>query len=169
MGIIRKLFKNEVKIYKSIDELPIYNWWKVHKDNSLLWLLHDPKQHISGVQEQQLTEVWASIYKEFINTFGISKAFREVLNVKREIQIYKYRMYLEKDETLQIFIDIAQDKLEELLKSGGKSEVNKEKVYVEKYLGRHVDDKTITVKEYYTYLKVLEEELTLKRKQANER
>lgn len=146
------------KVYKSIDELPLWNWFRIQETNELKYLF---KENVSKWEFFifQLAEVWENLYNEFINTFGISDSLREVLQIKKEIAVMRYKMVADDSNAyLQTFINIKEYELKQILGRLEKQEFTSAKVYIEKYMGFRIDLKTTSVKEYYEYLKVLEKE-----------
>jgi hypothetical protein len=148
------LFCKKAIFYLSIDELPIYNWWKIHENG-------DMNQLVKGkgkVTNAKLAEVWAMLYDEFIDTFGVNEDFREYLELKRDIEILKIDMILDGDMSLQTMIEIKEFEMAKSFDKETKSNYNEVKVYVEKYMGFRLDEKTTSTKDYYTYLKTIEKE-----------
>lgn len=106
----------------------------------------------------RLVKAWELIYDEYIDTFGISDDFREYLDTKRKIAIHQADLIITGDRSLETFIEIEQVKLESLFNRKTKQNINEVKVYVEKYMGFRLDEKTVSVKEYYTYLYALQKQ-----------
>lgn len=145
-------------LYRSIEELPIYNWFKIQNTNNLGWLnkgIDSPEKEIS----EELIKVWDGIFSEFIDTFGIPEKLKEILELKRDIQCLQWEMLITDDGSLETFIDIKQYELEQKTKVEGKSsKINEAKVYLEKFMGFRINEREITVKEYYEYMQVLNKE-----------
>lgn len=153
MGVIRNLFK-KIEYYQSIDEMPIYNWFKINETNDLKWISKDlqidAKKNIII-----LLSAWNKIFDEFIDTFGIPEKLKEIMEVKRDIFILQAQLALTKDRTIQIFIDIETEKLIKLMSKDKEQSTMQVKVYVEKFLGFKLNERETTVKEFYEYIIVL--------------
>jgi hypothetical protein len=67
-------------------------------------------------------------------------------------------MYLNNDGSRETFIDIKKAELQSIIDSKTKTKLNDVKGYVEKYMGFHLDERTTTVKDYYSYIKIMSEE-----------
>lgn len=156
---IKNLFRT-IKFHKSIDNLPIYSWFKIHETNDLTWLLIDkPEKVILSKKElNSLFAAWNIIFNEYIDTFGIPEKMKQILELKRDIQILKWELLLEKDRYYETFIDLKELQLKDLIKNEYTEKVNDVKVYIEKFIGFRIDEKIISVKEYYTYAEALKKE-----------
>jgi hypothetical protein len=140
--------------YTSIDELPIYNWWKIHESGDMLQLIKSKGKATNA----KLAEVWSRLYDEFIDTFGINEDFRQYLELKREIEILKIDLIVDGDGSIQTFIEIKEFEMSQVFNKETKTNYNEVKVYVEKYMGFRLDVKTTSTRDYYTYLKAIEKE-----------
>lgn len=157
-----KLFQKKiVKTYSSIDDLPIFNWFRISDTNNLQWLLIDTKE-LKNIKPEVLQHLWKKIFDEFIDTFGVPEKMRLVWELKRDIFVLESELYLTGDRTILTFIDVKNIELNELL-ADEKAESNKQtnlvKVYIEKFLGFQLNEKETTVKEFYTYAEAYKAEI----------
>lgn len=140
--------------YKTIDEMPIYNWNKIHETGDLRYLLHD-KCRIEPYEFRFLLKRWKKIYEEYVNRFGFSEEFLSILELEKNIALLKIEKAERGDENIQTFIEIDQIKLEK--KKAELNAVNSDfydmKAAIESNLGFHIDPKKCTVIEFYSYLK----------------
>ena len=65
------LFKKQEKLlsdkyYCSIEELPVYNWWKLHEKNDFKQVLRSQKDEL----DDRAIELIKELQNEFISTFG---------------------------------------------------------------------------------------------------
>jgi hypothetical protein len=154
---IYKLLTIKLEHYKSISDLPIYNWFKIHETNDLKYLLIAPSK-VGFRRSKELNEAFSLIYDEFIDTFGVSDDLRKITELRRDIRILEIDMYLENDLSKETFIDIKKAEIDAIINSKEKDRLNDVKGYVEKYMGFHLDERTTTVKDYYTYIKIMSDE-----------
>lgn len=149
----------KVKHYTAIDEMPIYNWRKINETNDLRWLFPEGKGMITPKKKTLLSEAWEKIFDSFIDTFGISKDFRRVLELRREIIVLKSKSLIYGDKSLNTMIKILNIELERLLKNteAGVKTFSEVKGYIEKFMGFQLNERTTTVLDYYTYLNLLQE------------
>ena len=141
------------KCYRSVDELPVYNWFKLHETGDLIYIVK--RGWCSGAAR---AESWDKCYRSFFDTFGVSDDFREYLELQRDIAILKADKVVDGDASLQTKIDIKEMLLAQMLETKTKKKLNEVKVFVEKWMGFRLDERVVTVKEYYTYLYALEKE-----------
>jgi len=160
MGALRSIFSltKKIETYQGIEDLPIYNWWKINETNELSWLLLN--QELSYYADDKLLKpLWEKIFDEFIDTFGMPEKMRSILELKRDIQVLEWDIILTGDKSLQTFIDIKNFELQELLKEEKAQTNGQAKIYIEKYMGFRLDEKTLSVKDYYGYVNALKADI----------
>ena len=145
---MKQSYKN---IYTGIDDILCYNFDKIIQTGDMFFLYKDASQK-KEISESELEQVWEAIYDEFIKEFGISE---------------QYKMYLEKmglyvqaldaaynggDRSQLTFAELRKRQAEDMLKT----QENKISVYaiVSKYMGFPCKATELTVKEFYSYLKL---------------
>ncbi len=139
------------KKYSSIDDLPMYNWKKIHDTNELKWLFVT-KQEVEN--NELLEKRWALIYDEYLNEFGLSDEYKEILNVKRKIANLQADYIIKGDRVILNFINIEKNALESLYDTSKKGSSFRESlVHLEKMQGIKINTKKITVADYYNYLR----------------
>jgi hypothetical protein len=161
MAKIIELFKKKLNFYSTIDDLPVYNWFQIQKTNDLVWLLKESKT-LSDDNKIQLEAIWREIYFEFLDTFGIPEQMKEILSLKRDIAVLNARMYIDSDSSLLTFIEIKEYQLAKLTASNEVNSVGNVRVYVEKFMGFKLNEKEISVKEFYQYIDVINKDANKK-------
>lgn len=159
------IFKNKLEYYKSLDEMPIANWFKIQQTNDLKYLLVKTRK-VSTKEVSELEKGLKKLSNEYIDTFGISDEYRQILELSRDIEVLKIDFILTQDRSLLTMIEIKKDQLKAISKSNNKSDLNKLKMHVNKFMGYSVDMNKTSVKEFYTYLEGLKEEV--KQRSSNE-
>ena len=97
--------------YGSIDDLPMYNWKKIHDTDELKWLFVNKQE----IENNDLLEArWAAIYDEYLNEFGLSDEYKEILNVKRKIANLQADYIIKGDRLMLNYINIEKNALESL-------------------------------------------------------
>lgn len=139
----------ESKCYNSIDTLPVYNWWQIHKTNNYNLLVIDNGK----VSNKYLILLWKKIYDEYFEKYGLGDAFISILEKKKEIALLKCERWINDDKSLETLINVASLELEELEKVSG-MDFLETKAYIEKTLNFQIDMKRTSVNEYYSYLKI---------------
>ena len=137
--------------YVSIDDLPMYNWKKIHDTDELKWLFVK-KQEVEN--NELLERRWAAIYDEYLNEFGLSQEYKEILKVKRKIANLQADYIIKGDRIILNYINIEKNALESLYDSSkGGSSFRESLVHLEKMQGIKINTKQITVADYYNYLR----------------
>lgn len=137
--------------YSSIDDLPMYNWQKIHDTNELKYLFVN-KQEIEN--NELLERRWSSIYDEYLEEFGLSKEYKDILKAKRKIANLQADYIIKGDRILLNFINIEKNALESMYESTKKgSSFRDSLVHLEKMQGIKINTKEITVADYYNYLR----------------
>jgi len=135
--------------FNSIDDLPIWNWWKIAETSNLIYL------HKGGdysKKDYTLTTLWNKLQDEYLDEFGITDDFRKLLSLKKRWIKGKANFLISGDRFILNELDVIESDLNEL-------EVDKEKVdkdntliMLEQKLNRGLDPKEISVKKYYKYI-----------------
>jgi hypothetical protein len=148
ISTITDRFKPKAVLYTSIDELPMDRWRKIHKDGKL----HHLVKYKGVVSGTRLTETWSAINDEFVDCFGIPDGYKKILRLKRDISVLRDSLIISEDKSIKTFIKIKAFQLNKLLNPAENIEPVDTDVMIEKYLGREIDEKIISVKKYYKYL-----------------
>lgn len=100
-------------------------------------------------------QVWQDINDEFINAFGISKEYKLYLQNMSIYVKYLHRSFVNNDKSLLNFATQAKNEAEAILATQKTENTNKYAI-VSKYMGFRVAPKTTTVKEFYEYIKLMQ-------------
>ena len=123
----------------------------IHEKKDLKYLLRSNKKLTN-----HSAKIFDNLYSEFISIFGVSKSYKEYLEKLVEIETAEIDRVLLKDETMQTFIEIMQIELEELkARTMGGSYIDGA-IAIEKFMGFKLNQKEVSVFEYYSYIKNLE-------------
>lgn len=140
------LFRRSGQTYNSIDELPIWNWWRIHETGDLCYLYTST----SGNPEKVI-DLWNALYNDYLKRYGLNESFLNYLDKKKRIALMKVDCIVNNKPHLQTFIEIEEKELKDDYKHE-QSDNNKVVVLLEKHLGFSLDVKTLPVAKYYTYL-----------------
>lgn len=141
------------RYYQSVEDLPVWNWWKIHETKDLKYLLKQDKKvtvHANGIFDK--------IYSEFISIFGVGENYKRYLEKLIEIDIAETDKILNNDPSLDTFIDIMKIELDEIKSSTEGGSYMDTAITVEKNMGFKLNTKEISVFEYYSYIKSLEKQ-----------
>ncbi len=142
-----------MKLYESIEDMPVYNWFKCIELKDYSWCLVDKIEVKKDSDLQKLTDCFEKLYCQFIDRFGISKELQDIIDIQNQIKVLEIDLALG-TKTAKIFLNIKYLELEDKMKSDG-SKKSTHKVAIERFLGFKIDLKTTTVTEYYEYLNEL--------------
>lgn len=156
-------FTKRLNYYKSIEELPVYNWFKIQETNDLRHILKKYGE-VSKKELFELEKAITSLTDQYIDTFGISYEFRQQLELKRDIRVMEIDFFLTQDKFKLTFINHKKAQLKVLVTRINKAETGNVKVYVSKYMGFQVDYKKMSVREFYETLREITNEAKLKAK-----
>lgn len=144
------------RYYKSIEDLPVLNWWKLHETKDFIWLLCDKNKKVN----KGANKIFKSIKNQFIDEFGIDKKYETYLDMIVKKTLLEIDMVKSKDKSKKIFIDILELEIEDLLTDEEKVVINdKGFSLVSKYIGGSIKIKEVTVWEFYHHIKAIERQV----------
>ena len=157
--LLKKLEKPlEDKYYLSIEELPVWNWWKLHEKNDFKQVLRRSK----GKLDKRVVDVVKELQNEFIQTFGIDENYANYLRKQIQIELLKIKILKTGDRIYENDVDILEIELEELTSKEQDKALNSATISVEKWMGFKLDVKKISTFEYYSYIKAIEKAVKVK-------
>ena len=135
--------------FNSIDELPIWNWWKIAETGNLIYLHKD--SDYKG-EDYKPIEIWNKLQDEYLETFGITEDFRKILSLKKKWVEKKADYLITGKRLLLNEIGFIEADIKESMDS--KITVDKEDtvIMLETKLNRELNPKEISVKKYYNYI-----------------
>jgi hypothetical protein len=141
--------KLKEEYFNSIEELPIWNWWKISETGNLIYLHKDNNYE---KEDYNLVELWNELQDEYLNEFGITEEFRQVLSLKKKWINRKSEFLITGDRFILNDIDIIESDIKETMTS--KVTVNKDDtvIMLEEKLSFPLDPKKMSVKKYYSYI-----------------
>jgi hypothetical protein len=137
--------------YNSIEELPIWNWFKVFETNELKHII------IEGVVEDTiLKDTWNKLFSEYIDIFGLDDNL--VSHIKHEKKMVLLELeYAIKRRASDLFkIELEIENTKEKQSEKVQSDFMQVIAQVENALNRNINEKKISVRKFYTYLKQLQ-------------
>ena len=135
------------KYYKSIDEMPIYNWNKC-LDGDFKYV------HIELKEEVINETMFNDVYDDFLKQRGLDKTLNNIFKVMKKKALLECDYLISHDRFLLTLIEVEERKLEQLRKPSTNNEMSFEKtlVYLSKWLGFGVNPRETTTKQYFAYL-----------------
>ena len=139
------------RAYVSIDDLPIYNWFKVFETGNPKYIVIRGK-----FTKEELAHQWEQIFGEYVSTFGFSREFIVYFNKRKKLQLLKNKYALTKKAALKNLIKFREKELLALNPTeNDRSDYMTVVMAVEDAINRTIDEKEISVRKFYTYLKKL--------------
>ncbi len=142
--------------YKSIYDIPVFNWFKCIDSKEYKYCLININDYKESINDKCI-ETFSNLYTEYIDTFGISQTLTDIIETQNEILLMKIEKAINEDKTLDTFITLKELELKDKL-NVKQTKTNTAKVAIEKYLGLRINEKEVTVKEYYDYLEAIKED-----------
>lgn len=146
-----------MNFHESIDDLPIYNWFKIHESSDYTFILLKKKK-VTDKEKKALISIWNKIYNEYILKFGFSDEYLHVIEKRKHIALLQIDMIESGDASLQTIIEINESELERRKAALPKNDFYAIKAVIEKKMGFKIDIKTCSVVEFFTYLKNIEKQ-----------
>lgn len=136
--------------YNSIEILPLWNWWKIAETGNLVYLY---KREIYKGEDWSLSDKWDIIMNEFLNDYGLTPEYQELLRLKKE-WIEKRTDYLLNgmDRFLMFESELIEIDIKDAMSIKIKAKKEDTVIMLEEKLGRELDPKKITVKKYHDYI-----------------
>jgi len=155
-----KKYSKQIELYKSIDDLPIYNFHKVMVTDDFRHLVKNKisdKQYAFNIDK--IGKKWITFYDEYLDHFGLTKSHEKVIEQQTKIAILTIKRWEKNDKSMEAVIEIEKQKLNELTGKKKKDSTFEEDVaIIEKYRGIGMDAKKTSVKMFYTYIKLMEKD-----------
>ena len=146
--------------YDNIDEIPWWNWRRCQKGE----LQHTRKQINKGTKKED-ADNWEKVYDSYLKEFGLGKDYELYFELQAERAILQCRIVLEENQFLQNRINVLDAQIEELLKRGERQSDDKVIVYLSKWMGSIINEKTTTAKMVYQMLDAYKQEAEEAKKQ----
>lgn len=138
------------RYYSNLENLPIWNWWKIHETKDFKYLLKDKKK-----LTKHAPAIFDGLHSDFIRIFGVSDSYKKYLEKLIEIEVTEIDMVVNKDRSLETFIDIMKIELDEIAPKDD-SNYMENAIAVEKFMGFKMNPKEMSVFEYYSYINSIE-------------
>lgn len=140
----------KLNCYSDIDEMPVFNWFKIHATGDFSYMLIR-KRGISEKEAKILSKKFNLIYDQYISMFGFNEEFLSTLEKRRKIALLMIKKATTGDRTLNTLIKVHQAELNSMEEQKpAKSNFYEIKSFVEKQMGFQINIRTMSVAEFYT-------------------
>jgi len=138
--------------YKSLEELPIYNWDKCVRTGELKYLLVDPNLKC----DVDLMALFYKFHQEYLDIFGATEESERYLNLLKQ-KIHHIEQIILGVKFHKNYLKIVEFEIDGIEKKKGDSQdLYDICAILTKFMGVHLDVKKVTVIEYYKYISLLE-------------
>lgn len=138
--------------YDDIDEFPWWNWKKCQKGK-----FEYTRKGSKGSKKED-EEQWEKLYDSYLGEFGLGKDYQYYFELKREKALLECQLVIEEDPFIQNKINVLEVKLKELMERTDDQGDEKVIVYLSKWMGAVINEKTTSVKLIYQMLDAHKEE-----------
>lgn len=136
--------------FNSIETLPIWNWWKIAETGNLIYL-HILEDY-EGKEDFSLIELWNKLQDEYLDEFGITTEFREILTLKKRWINAKSNYLITGDRFILNEIDEIEIDIKDTMSTKIMVKKDETIIMLEQKLSRELDPKEVSVKKYYNYI-----------------
>lgn len=147
---MKKNLKNDY--FNSIDELPIWNWWKVSETGNFIYLLKENDYNNEDYSLESYKN-WLDLQDEYLEFFGMDSDFQKILRLKKQWIDKKSKYIIDNDRFSLTEAEIIESKIKEITDNNKTLNQDSTIILLEEKLGREIDPKKISVKKFYNYIK----------------
>jgi len=138
--------------YNSIDNCPIGVFQSILKNGDLNRLIIKGKPSI-----KKLNIAWETIYDEYLKLYGIPQSFQDYCNKKIQAGEMFAESLIEGQSWKRAIYEMLNEEAESAIASQQSEEFEKVLAYTSKKVGFRIDPKAMTVREFYGYLNLAED------------
>jgi len=145
-----------LKAYKSLDEIPAFNFLNFLDNPELKLLFHDSPDEIPTESIVDALDSWNIIFQQYLNYVGLGEKTIMIMNQEDKIIRLKIDLLTKGKKHLAAVIAMEQKKLDELKKGTiEKDTIYQETALISKYMGFNINLKKISAKEYFSFVKIM--------------
>lgn len=146
--------KTYKKVFKSIDDIPLWNWIRFTETGRYIYLTDVDDHDVIIEPDETLLSAERNIYKQIFEQIGISDKYRHYLLKQKDLAGMEIELELTGDRKLETFIAIANHEIKDILSELQSGDVDETIIILEKFFGFIIDVKKISVKKYYSYIRL---------------
>ncbi len=148
--------------YKSLEELPIYNWDKCVRTGELKYLLLEPNLKC----DIDLLELFKKFHQDYLDIFGANEESERYLSLLKQ-KIHHIEQIILGVKFHKNYLKIVDFEIEAIeKKKGDTQDLFDICAILSKFMGFQLDVKKVTVVDYYKYINLLEKHNTNGRKDS---
>lgn len=140
--------------YDNIDEISIFNWRRCLEEQLFEFCRIDPSEK----DEKNDERAWDVIYDTFLKEFGLGKDYKRILELQLEISELQCDFVIEDNNFMRNLIRRLERELQELMEKPVENDMDATITILKKWLGFPIDQKKVTIREFYKDLRMYEKE-----------
>lgn len=131
--------------YNSIDDILLFNWWKIREGE-----YEYCRKDLEKGSEKEDQEAYIRINDSFLAEFGFTAEAERVMELRKRIAILQCDFVIEDNQYYRNEIRRLEKELEEILTRGQNGFDNDVVlIHLEKWMGFRLDEKKITARKFY--------------------
>lgn len=142
-----------MQLWDSIEEMPVYNWFKIHATGNLTFLRVEPLREFE--HSDYFNGIWHSLYDEFLDKYGLSDEFQQLMKLKKRHTNELLDYIINGDNFKLTEAELTEVEISEIMNQQNPLEDDETIIMIEESLGFKIDTKAISVVDYYNYLKFI--------------
>ena len=159
---VRILFKKLVRVfvkpkfYKDLNDIPLYNWRKLHETGDYSFLLK--KGSLKNVLSGEVTTCWHRLNNEYLTKYGLDLKTKMMLRDRKRLALALANYIATLDKDYEMEADILKIDIKRNNTGGGKSVSYMELIAdIEEIRGMPIDELKTSTDRFYTYLKKIKD------------
>lgn len=146
----------QVKTYKSIDDLPIWNFDILCKSKDYQYLLHDEFAELPEGFDAE--DVWGRIYDEYLKVYGLGDEYKEWCKLMRKSSTAYGDAYLHGKRYRITHAEIFRQMADALINEIEVGDLSVTCASLSKFNGFRINPTEVSVREFNAYLEVAKRE-----------
>jgi hypothetical protein len=142
----------KVHTYKSIDDLPIWNFDILCKTRNYQYLLHD--EFAEFPEDIDADELWTRIYDHYLEVYGLGEDYKEWCKLMRKASNAIGDVYLKGQKWKITHAEIYRQMADKLISNVEAGDLSVTCASLSKYNGFRINPAEISVREFNSYLEI---------------
>ncbi|NRA81839.1 MAG: hypothetical protein HRU18_26885 [Pseudoalteromonas sp.] len=156
----------KIELYKSIREIPLFNWEKLNETGDYKFLVKDKRNRFAKLKQEQIEEAYFSLHDEYADATDSHDRMIRIHDLM--VRRIEARERVGAGEVhFKNFVDAYDSELEQLMKPNENYDPIKSRMRIQQHYGQPIKPKEITLYEYLMIVKVVEEDIQTKNQNNN--
>ena len=147
-----------LSVYKSIEDIPIWNWVKINENKNLNYLYIDESAHKYKAFPLKLDEGWIDLNQQLCDKFGFSQTYKRYFALMKRKLILRSEFIITGDTFLLNEIWIIEQDIKRLFDTRVQENFSKTMWRIRMYTKINLNPKEMSVVDYYELIEVINSE-----------